>query len=112
MALDKPLFDAIAPEFKKVSGSVLNVLTLQAEIQVKPDQWGSRENLGKAYLVAHMLKLAQRKGSGGSITSQKVGDLSRNFNPGEIKDSYDQTSYGKEYKRIRRQLLISPVSIC
>jgi hypothetical protein len=63
-----------------------------------------------------MLKITDPSitGSGGPITQEKVGDLSRSYGTYDLSGSEElgQTSYGREFLRVRKTLIISPWVVC
>ena len=112
MALNKDLFDVLAPEFADKPIATLDILTPIVERQVKVSKWRDKTDEAVVYLVAHMLKMSERNGRVGGITSQSVGSLSKGFSGlSTNKGSLDLTSYGVEFQRIRRQLVITPIVI-
>lgn len=108
MALNLLLFKALAPEFKDTDTAVLDIVSVEAERMVNTNVWIEKTDMGVVYMTAHMLKMAQRNGLGGNVTMTKVGDLQRSFSSGQSEGELDQTAYGKEFKRVRRSLQISP----
>lgn len=71
-----------------------------AELRIGAD-FCNRE-LAVAYLTCHILSLGLRDtGEAGSVNSKKEGDLQINFAPGITRDTYDQTSYGREFKKLQ-----------
>lgn len=111
--IDFKLFEALAPEYKDTDKGLIKTLAEQAKIQVRQSVYGERTSMARVYLVAHMLNMGERKGRTSSVTSETVGSLSRGYGGGmdSKKDSYDLTSYGIEFKRIRRQLVKTPFFI-
>lgn len=106
------LFKVIAPEFASTDPSVLNVLYAETQNQTDIDVWGKRYDLANCLLVAHMLKMAARNGRVGGVTGESVGSLSRSFGGlSNVNDSLDLTSYGAEFKRVRKQTVITPIVI-
>ena len=119
MALDQDIFKAVAPEFAAlVSPIVEPVLSLVplAELEVKSDFWGDKTDHGVALLVAHMVAMGKKGGSGsniGGVKKLKVGKMEKEFatvNTESIK-AIESTSYGLEFVRIRRTLVKSPFFI-
>jgi len=104
--LNTELFNCLVPEFK--NSDCLEVIAAAVANCFNESVWGDKIEMGHIYLVAHTLKMAERNGTGGTITSEKVGDLARSYSAGKDDDEYDQTSYGKEYKRLLTMLLTSP----
>lgn len=97
----------IAPEFASADSSRVDRLVAIATLQVPIDKWGAQQDLGVAYLVAHMLKLGDLRGAG-AVTAEAVGDLSRSYGGlgnsvgGKDDDDLELTSYGRTWKRLRR----------
>jgi hypothetical protein len=108
MAFPNALFVVLAPEYKDVASATLELVGAEAARFVNTSVWGGKADLGVVYMTAHMLKMAERRGTGGQVTQEKVGELSRSYAQGEKTDDLDQTSYGKEFKRVRSTLQISP----
>jgi hypothetical protein len=101
-------------EFATVSDSRIQLFLDEAALSVNVSLWGIKADLGQAYLAAHLLTIDKRGGSGaaGMVTSEKVGDLSRNYaapNTGALDPTLSATSYGIEFLRLRRSILISPM---
>lgn len=109
MTLNAPLFAALAPEFASYDSTALTLVAAEAERFVNQTVWKEKADLGLVYMTAHMLKMA-KEAEYIKVTSEKVGDLSRSYDksgaPGDTE--LDQTQYGKEFKRVRRTLQISP----
>jgi len=112
MTLDINIFRCLAPEFSEVTNTKLNEITEFVQYQINEVCWGNRAPQGLALLVAHTLTVAERGGTSGSITMEKVGDLSRSYSAPQGNDGLDSTSYGKEFKRLRKMLVISPYFVC
>jgi hypothetical protein len=109
MTVDLAYITDIASEFATVDSSRIDRLVAIFELQVPAAVWGDRRDLAVAYLVCHALKVDANRG-GGSLTQEKIGDLSRSFGQvgGVAGDAYDLTSYGKQFKIIRSQLVTTP----
>ncbi len=112
-SLDHSLFKCLAPEFKNVPNSTLDKLSPLAENCVDKDVYGDSFDHALALLVAHMLTMSGRGGTGGAVTMEKVGDLQRQFaTVTGLKNSIDMTSYGQEFKRVSRKIVTSPLIVC
>ncbi len=111
MALNLPLFRQIAPEFKTKPLSEFNFIVKEAEKQVIPGRWRKKTDLGVVLLTAHMIKAADPVGTGraGPITSEGVGSESRSYGVGDLDSAYKSTRYGREFLRIRKQIVSSPL---
>lgn len=112
MALNVPLFNALAPEFESYDATARDLVAAEAERMVNPTIWGLKKDMGVVYMTAHMLKMASEAGgnTAGPVTMEKVGDLQRSY--GSSSDGGNgelgKTRYGLEFIRVRRSLQISP----
>lgn len=112
---------ALFPEFSSVSDLRIEKFVEVAKLSVNEKSWKESYGVGVSYLTAHLLK---RAGSGGGvqggssnagvIASEKVGELQRTYAQPNVSGSGNDailatTSYGVEYLRLRRQLLITPM---
>ncbi len=107
----------VAPEFAGKSNSTLDLFAAQAEIQITEKVWLTRYDMGVAYLTAHMITMADRnaRSGGNKVTGElrktKVGNLEREYAVDDKNSdgAYNLTSYGKEFIRLRKQLVIGPI---
>lgn len=101
------------PEFVAVDPARIQTYLDDAALSVNASLWGNKADLGIAYLAAHLLTLDNRGGNGasGPVTSEKVGDLQRNYAApqGSLDPVYSTTNYGIQFIRLRRSILISPL---
>jgi len=89
----------IAPSFEDLE-NLADYIEL-AEQQVSTNM--CNRELAVAYLTAHIIELANRGGTGGVISSESEGQLTRSYDTGTGSDSLlSVTSYGQEYLRILR----------
>ncbi len=82
--------------------------------QMNEDVWGTRVNLGARYLAAHLGTLDLRRGTGGPVTSETVGPVSRTYSA-SIADGAGRlgsTTYGLEYERLMMTLPAARFTIC
>ncbi len=100
----------IATEFASVDTSRRDRLITLAALQVPSAGWGDVTEHAQALLVAHWLKLDAQRGKG-AVTEETIGDVSRSFAKpgGKDADEFDATSYGAEFKRLRRTRLAGPL---
>jgi hypothetical protein len=87
----------IAPQFSSLPN-------LQDYIDLADEQVSAKmckRDLVVAYLTAHVIEMANRGGSGGSVASESEGGLSRSYNTTE-RSLLAATSYGAEYLRLVR----------
>ena len=116
----------VAPEYASKADAELDLFATEAECEVSETKWGCKYDRAVALITAHLIAMSERaKNSGtgssgtGQLTKVKVGQLERTFDAGENsqgqgssgKGSYSLTIYGKEFLRIRKQLLKGPVFV-
>lgn len=111
MAVTASLVTDLAPELLTESPDRINRFIGLASLSVNSTIWGSKADLGTGLLAAHMMTMSNRKGRSG-VTSEKVGDLARSYAPTDTDDgALGQTSYGQEFLRLRKSLLITPIIV-
>ena len=108
MALNDDIFNTIAPELASENSTRKKEAAKLAELQVTEARWRDKYDMAVAYLTAHILTIAKRKGRAGGVQSETVGSLNRSYGGVTAMDSLDTTAYGIEFKRIRRQVSPSP----
>jgi len=108
MALDEDIFNTIAPELKSENTTRKKEAAKLAELQVTPGRWRDKTDYAVALLTAHILTMANRNGRAGGVQSSTVGSLSRSYGGVAATEALDTTSYGLEFKRVRRQVSPSP----
>ena len=116
-------FLALFDEFKSVPSTKLEVYIELATMRVNKTAWGypSRDTYkpATAYLAAHMLvsgggasgpSTGTGGASGGALTQEAVGDLSRSFGTvgeaGSRSESEMTTKYGQQYIALRRENIV------
>jgi len=107
------LIKEMFPEFVSKSDAFIQLYIDQAILSVNTRIWLGKSELGVAYLTGHLLAMVIQSTSGvsGNVTSEKVGDLSRNYASVSLPNmnEYSLTNYGLEYLRLRKSLQISPM---
>lgn len=109
----------IAPEFEDSTEAVIQCFADEAYLELSEQVWGKRHPRAWGLITAHLMAIADRSKAGGNagtgqIKKVKVGQLEREFDVGSSKDSSDSfnlTVYGKEFLRLRKQVLIGPVIV-
>lgn len=111
----------VAPEFASMSDADLDLFATEAECEVAKSKWGCRYDRAVALITAHLIAMSKRsENMGGSaatgeLKKVKVGDLEREFQAsssnGSEGSSYGLSVYGKEFLRIRRQIIKGPVFV-
>lgn len=88
----------LAPELEDESTTRLKLFISIAENCVNADVFGCKADHGVTLLAAHLTTLANREGSGGAITTEKVGDLQTSYNSGNLdKSKLCTTAYGQMF---------------
>lgn len=114
MTVDATYIGYVASEFATVDPAKITFLAGLAYAQCPLAFWQTtaQQDNGVAYLVCHMLKLDQLRGSG-AVTAKGIKDLSLSYQSpsGGVTDpsSLDMTTYGKEFKRLRNMLARGPL---
>lgn len=100
--------EALAPELSTVPQARQDFILARVNGELSTAVWGSRINIGRTYLAAH---LATRSASGGTptagpVTSESVGSVSRSYGSpaGTTAGGFESTAYGEEYARMISQL--------
>ena len=120
------VFRLVASEFSATSDETVDVVFALVAPQVSESKFGKLYPQAIAYLAAHWLAwqaVITGSGStggaatGGRITSEKEGDLSRSYtdnsrNPttSSFADNLDRTAYGLEFKRLTRMAIVPLVT--
>lgn len=101
----------IAPELSDEDSDRVSRFIERASLQVNTDVWGDLVDMGITYLTAHMMTLANRSGTNGTLSKEKVGDLERAYSVPSTSTGFESTTYGAEYLRMRKTLLMTPLVI-
>jgi len=106
-------FLTIFSEFQHVDPATLKVYLRLASCRTPPSVWGESTQYATALLTAHMLTASGKQGSGptgGTITAEQVGDLSRSFESIAEIGSGDAplmvTRYGIDYVALRKERIV------
>lgn len=117
--------EVVAIEFATLSDETINLFADEAYLELSETTWGKRHPRAWALITAHLIKLSKKTeadggdGSTGSVNELKrikVGDLEREYAVstkanGSDSDTYGLTLYGKEFLRLRKQVLITPMFV-
>ena len=102
-------------EFASLNDSYIQQYITAAALTTSAAMFKAGEDHATSYLTAHLLTIAKRANGSitGSITQQKVGDLSRSYSAptGFVINALEGTAYGQEYLRFRKTCLSSPLII-
>lgn len=109
----------VAPEFKDRTEAEIQCFADEAVLELSEQVWGKRHPRAWALITAHLMAIADRSSAGGNagtgqLKKVKVGQLEREFDVGSGDDSanaYNLTIYGKEYLRLRKQVLMGPILV-
>jgi hypothetical protein len=103
MAVTYALFLQRFPELSTVKEAEYDGAYSGASVLIKTEIYDSKADEALLLLTAHYVILGQRKGKAGTITSEKVGDLSRTFDSNEAEDLHS-TSYGQAFLSLRKRV--------
>lgn len=90
------------PEFENETTQRISFFIAMAENRTNPDFFKTKYDDAVTLLTCHLLTLANRGGIGGSVTSEKVGDLSRGYSAPQG-TSLGSTSYGQLFDELSRR---------
>lgn len=100
-------------------------LTTYCQQGLSAEVFGDRYGEAIGLKVLHILALEYRNGgnpgtgtsggsgTGGAVTAEREGDLSRSYSTGQASGSWDDldsTQYGQELKRLMRSTILSPLN--
>jgi hypothetical protein len=95
-----------APELASLTPEQLDRACSSANLQLDAEVWGDWLEMGLLNLAAHLGTLAKRKGTGGAVQSESVGQVSRTYaiTSAPAKAALLSTVYGQEYERLAQLL--------
>jgi len=93
------LLTALAPEFAGMTPERLTILNRVAALHVSDAVFGESADIAKAWVIAHMAKLADTGGAG-AVRSESVGDISRTYAAAADATYWNLTAYGQEFLSI------------
>lgn len=107
-------FPEFADTAKYPPGTFFDSVIAQATQDVCPDVWKTQTDIGIILLTAHLLAEGDKKGNAGSVSSEKVGMLSRTFSKSSDKSSggLGSTTYGQQFLQKKKARVISPILSC
>lgn len=89
----------IAPELSTVGAAAQTAILAQANTELSVSVWGTRIEIGRAWFAAHLATVSNRRGTGGQVTSETVGSVSRGYSAG-TSEGYSSSGYGQEFERL------------
>lgn len=100
---------AIDPTLASVGAASQGAILLHVETECGAERWGKFHLSARVFLAAHLGTLTKRggNGQGGPVASESIGGISRGyaaFSPMGTDPMLDSTSWGKEFRRLRRML--------
>ncbi len=95
-----------AAELASVPTAAQDAILASLPLRMDVDAWGSKANLGAAYLAAHLATVGRRGGTGGAVTGESVGSVSRQYAAPLAGNALAASAYGLEYEAL---LLSIPV---
>lgn len=99
------------PEFGEASPAQVAAMLDMARDYVDEEALSSKAKTGLMLYTAHLLTLATRGGSKGSLTASKVGDLSESFSQAGPGNGMASTTYGEQYQKLISGLLAGGVFV-
>lgn len=99
----------IAPELAGQTNPRIQFFIDLAVTNVNANVWVEKTDQAVTLLTAHFMTLSNRGGSGGAITSERVGDLATSYSaPSGDMSELGQTAYGQMFVTLMKTLPISP----
>lgn len=100
-----------APEMGAQTDARVDLFIGYAGNWVDEGQWGRKYTQAIILMTCHLLTMAGRNGSGGSVTAEKVGDLSVSYGQGNPDDGLSVTSYGQLFQQLKRTIKKTPLVV-
>lgn len=92
-----------APELSTLTTEQRDQVLADAYLLLNEGVCGDRLDLCARYLAAHLATLSRRRGLGGAVTGQSVGQVSRSYaSPTDAFLSLPSTSYGQTLQTLIR----------
>ena len=111
MTLSRDTFIAFFPDFESEDESRVNLFITEAARYVNSRIWSTKTDFATALYTAHLLSVTNSGASSGSLSEDKVGDLSQKYSTPTSEESLGSTAYGLQFLQMRKSLLISPMVI-
>lgn len=100
----------IAPELSVIVSATRTAILAQVNVELSVSVWGTLIDIGRAWLAAHIATGILRRGTGGQVTSETVGSVSRSYAATDG-TGYSGTSYGQEFERLLLNLSAARFSV-
>lgn len=104
---------AFAPELQSESDARIGMFIEFGKTFVNESKWSNKYKLGLILISCHLITIANRGGTGGAVTSERVGELARSYGQasGNGTDEMASTSYGQQFLMLRKTLLFTPIVV-
>lgn len=106
-------FTTLFDEFSAVAPAKIQTFLDIASLRVSQPKWGDKTAYATALLAAHMLATSGAQGggsSGGPVTAEQVGDVSRSYGTVGQQGSGDEdlrtTRYGIDFIALRKETIV------
>jgi hypothetical protein len=95
-----------APELASLTPEQLDRAVTSANSLLDAEVWCDWLEMGLLNLAAHLAAMAKRKGTGGAVQSESVGQVSRTYAVTSVpsRAALSSTVYGQEYERLAQLL--------
>ena len=104
---------AYAPEMSTEGDERITLFIGFAGDFVSETKWGKKYKQGIILMCCHLLKMAalDRAGAAGSVTAERVGEMSRSYSAPPADNEMAQSSYGQTFLMLRKTLVITPMVV-
>ncbi|WP_448510326.1 DUF4054 domain-containing protein [Immundisolibacter sp.] len=101
----------VAPELSTQANERIELFIEYARLFVNEAKWEAKAKFGTILYCCHLLTLATRGGAGGSVASEKVGELQVNYSTPQTDVELNSTSYGQMFLQLRKTLPFTPLVV-
>lgn len=105
--------EAVAPELSAVADATQDAILAAVEELVSDDSvWGSKLDIGRTYLAAHLATVGRRRGGAGPLQSETVGPVTRSYAVvAAATADYGATGYGTIFESILLTLPLARLAL-
>lgn len=101
---------AYATEYAQANDTRIELFLEYSDNFINEEFWGRKYKMAKVLMTCHLMKMDERNGTGGAITSERVGDLQVAYAAPDAKNGeLGSTSYGQTFLSLRKTLTITPM---
>lgn len=112
MAVTKQFITDLSSTFADVDEDRLLRLVEVMALQVPASKWGTKRDLGVAYLVMHEVALGDFQAGKGQVAKERMRDIETQYaTPSLGKDGaggYGLTVWGQKFLTLRKQIQVGP----